>query len=106
MYFLYCCCLEFTPGRTFSVFGSPFFIHSDRVSQCSLLDATCGLSLSEGLSALGLEPHLLMLLLHKQWFMARSEGFCSPTDPAALLHSGQGDMGTAAETLSGCKLQV
>lgn len=49
-------------------------LHLDGVSQCSLLDATYGLSFSKGLSALGLEPHLLLLLLHKQrgsWHVQR-----------------------------------
>lgn len=44
------------------------------VSQCSLLDATYGLSFSKGLSAPGLRPHLLLLLLHKHrgsWHVQR-----------------------------------
>lgn len=95
----------FSPRWTFCVWPA-FFIHLDGVSQCSLLDATYGLSFSKGLSALSLEPHLLLLLLHKQWFMVRSEGFCSPTDPAVLLHSGQGDMRLAVETFRGRKLWI
>ena len=51
---------ELCPGGPFSSLA-----HSlDIVSQCSLLNATHGLYFSKGLSALGLEPHLL-LLLHK-----------------------------------------
>lgn len=49
-------------------------LHLDSVRQCLLLDATYGLSFSKGLSALGLEPHLLLLLLHKQrgsWHVQR-----------------------------------
>lgn len=38
--------------------------------------------------------------------MARSEGFCSLTDPAAFLHSGQGDRRTAVETFSRRRPQV
>lgn len=45
-----------------SVSGSPSL---DSISQCSFLDATYGLSSSKGLSTLGLQPHLLLLLLHK-----------------------------------------
>lgn len=64
---------EFSPGWSFSVWLA-FFLHLDGVSQCSLLDATYGLSFSKGLSALGLEPHLLLLLLHKHrgsWHVQR-----------------------------------
>lgn len=49
-------------------------LNLDSVHQCLLLDATYGLSFSKGLSALGLEPHLLLLLLHKQrgsWHVQR-----------------------------------
>lgn len=55
----------FSPRSDFLSLALAFFIHLDGVSQCSLLDATYGLSFSKGLSALGLEPHLLLLLLHK-----------------------------------------
>ncbi len=64
---------EFSPGWPFSLWLA-FFLHLDGVSQCSLLDATYGLSFSKGLSALGLEPHLLLLLLHKHrgsWHVQR-----------------------------------
>lgn len=64
---------EFSPGRPFFLWLT-FFLHLDGVSQCSLLDATYGLSFSKGLSALGPEPHLLLLLLHKHrgsWHVQR-----------------------------------
>lgn len=73
MYFLSLFSSEFPPGRPLS-FWPAFFLHLDNVSQCSLLDATYGLSFSKGLSALGLEPHLLLLLLHKHrgsWHVQR-----------------------------------
>lgn len=69
MYFL-----KFSPGEAFLSLASLSFLRLDGVSQCSLLDATYGLSSSEGLSALGLEAHLLLLLLHKHrgsWHVQR-----------------------------------
>lgn len=67
-----------TPSSVFSgidplLFWPSFFIRSDGVSQRPLLDATYGLSSSWRLSALGLEPHL-PLLLHKHsgsWHVQR-----------------------------------
>lgn len=53
---------EFSPGRPFSLWPA-FFLHLKGVSQCSLLDAAYGLSFSEGLSALGLEPHSLTVII-------------------------------------------
>jgi len=64
---------EFSSGWPFSRWRA-FFLHLDGVSQCSLLDATYGLSFSKGLSALALEPHLPLLLLHKHrgsWHVQR-----------------------------------
>lgn len=61
MYFL-CQCRPGFLQDGLSLSGS---LSLDSVTQCSLLDATYGLSFSKGLSALGLEPHLLLLLLHK-----------------------------------------
>lgn len=60
--------------RGLSLLGLALVLHLDGVSQCSLLDATYGLSSSEGLSALGLQAHLLLLLLHKHrgsWHVQR-----------------------------------
>lgn len=62
-YFLSQCCPGFLQD-SLSLAGP---LSLDSVNQCSLLDATYGLSFSKGLSALGLEPHLLLLLLHKHW---------------------------------------
>lgn len=95
MYFLSHCCPSFLQDGL-SLSGS---LSLDSVSQCSLLDATYGSSFSTGLSALGLEPHLLLLLLHKHrgsWHVQRVSALPLTLPLCYIL--AMGDMRTAVET--------
>lgn len=79
----------------------------DSVTQRSLLDATYGLSFSKGLSALGLEPHLLLLLLHKHqgsWHVQRVSAL--PLTPPLCYILARVKRELLWKHLSGCKLQV